>query len=147
MKFLSHDQVTRLDMPNPMCTVFLTVTRWVLLYQNETSQTSDTSCVPAAPSTLSARLLGSRSSTVSVSSALTLSMRRWVSILLKKHYFIRFVTFEKISSQINQSTNPCTQVYLLLWFWLFSLTILTGLHLMFRLAVIAIPPARLEHYQ
>ena len=34
------------------------------------------------------------------------------------------------------------QVYILLWFWLFGLTVLTSVHLLFRLAVIGIPPLR-----
>ena len=28
LKYLSHDQVARSDLPNPMCTVFPTVTRY-----------------------------------------------------------------------------------------------------------------------
>ena len=34
------------------------------------------------------------------------------------------------------------QVYLLLWFWMFGLTILTFVHLLFRLLTIALPPIR-----
>ena len=35
------------------------------------------------------------------------------------------------------------QVYLILWFWFFSLLVLTGLQLILRLATIAVPPLRL----
>ena len=34
------------------------------------------------------------------------------------------------------------QVYLLLWFWLFGLTILTFSHILFRLLTIMVPPLR-----
>jgi hypothetical protein len=34
------------------------------------------------------------------------------------------------------------QVYLLLWFWMFGLTLLTAIHLLLRFAVIAIHPLR-----
>ena len=35
------------------------------------------------------------------------------------------------------------KVYLILWFWFFSLLVLTGLQLILRLATIAVPPLRL----
>jgi hypothetical protein len=38
------------------------------------------------------------------------------------------------------------QVYLLLWFWLFGLTLVAGLHLLYRLTVILIPPFRCQTF-
>ena len=49
----------------------------------------------------------------------------------------------KFESHFNLVTYTShLQVYLLLWFWLFGLTILTATHLMFRLVTILMPPVR-----
>jgi len=87
--YLSHDQYTRTEMPNPLCTVFPTIT----------------SCDFHSVGTAAGE--------------------------------------QKFNSICVMSLNIINEkVYLLLWFWLFGLAILTCLHLVLRLAVIGIPPLR-----
>ena len=54
--------------------------------------------------------------------------------------------WESFFAQYHQQlTSPITwaeKVFLFLWFWFFGLTILTGMHLVFRLTCITIPPLR-----
>merc|ERR1712106_381609 len=89
MKYLTYDQFSRTEMPNPMCTVFPTVT----------------SCTFHSVGTAAGE--------------------------------------QKFNSLCVLSLNIINEkVYLLLWFWLFSLTILTCIHLIFRLAIIIIHPLR-----
>lgn len=89
VKYLSHDQTTRSDLPNPMCTVFPTVT----------------SCTFHSVGTAAGE--------------------------------------QKFNSLCILSLNIVNEkVYLLLWFWFFGLTVLTGLHLVFRLTCITVPPLR-----
>jgi len=89
MKYLSYDQVTRLSMPNPMCTVFPTITSCTLYS------------------------VGTGAGEQRLNSLCVLSL-----------------------NIINE------KVYLVLWFWLFGLTILTSLHLVFRILLITVPPLR-----
>jgi len=89
LKYLSHDQVARSDLPNPMCTVFPTVT----------------SCTFHSVGTAAGE--------------------------------------QKFNSLCILSLNIVNEkVFLFLWFWFFGLTILTGMHLVFRLTCITIPPLR-----
>jgi len=88
-KYLTHDQFSRTDMPNPMCTVFPTVT----------------SCTFHSVGTAAGE--------------------------------------QKFNSLCVLSLNIINEkIYLLLWFWMFGLTLLTALHLLIRFAVIAIHPLR-----
>jgi len=87
--YLSHDQYSREELPNPLCTVFPTIT----------------SCTFHSVGTAAGE--------------------------------------QKFNSLCVMSLNIINEkVYLLLWFWMFGLTILTFVHLVFRLAVIGIPPLR-----
>jgi len=89
LKYLSHDQYLRTELPNPLCTVFPTVT----------------SCTFHSVGTAAGE--------------------------------------QKFNSLCVMSLNIINEkVYLLLWFWFFGLTVLTFVHLVFRLAVIGIPPLR-----
>jgi len=89
MKYLGHEQAARHDLPNPMCTVFPTVT----------------SCTFHSVGTAAGE--------------------------------------QKFNSLCILSLNIVNEkVFLFLWFWFFGLTILTGLHLVFRLTCITIPPLR-----
>jgi len=89
VNFLSFDQISRLDMPNPFCTVFPTIT----------------SCT--------FHTVGSAAGEQKFNSLCILSL-----------------------NIINE------KVYLLLWFWLFFLSILTGVHLLYRICVVFLPPLR-----
>merc|ERR1712106_519586 len=89
MKYLTYDQFSRTEMPNPMCTVFPTVT----------------SCTFHSVGTAAGE--------------------------------------QKFNSLCILSLNIINEkVYLLLWFWLIGLTILSFVQIVFRLAVIGIPPLR-----
>ena len=102
VKYLSHDQTTRSDLPNPMCTVFPTVTRY--------------------------------SSSHSI-------LDSWHSCTF--HSVGTAAGEQKFNSLCILSLNIVNEkVYLLLWFWFFGLTVLTGLHLVFRLTCITVPPLR-----
>ena len=48
----------------------------------------------------------------------------------------------RFAEALAYSENSHYQVYLLLWFWLFGLTILTATHLLFRLVTVLMPPVR-----
>jgi len=90
ISYLSHDSMSRLDKPNPLCTVFPTVT----------------SCTFHSVGTGAGE--------------------------------------QKFNSLCILSLNIVNEkVYLILWFWFFSLLLLSGLQLLARLATMAIPPLRL----
>jgi len=89
VKYLGHNKYDRLTRPNPMCTVFPTVT----------------SCTFHSVGTAAGE--------------------------------------QKFNSICILSLNIINEkVYLLLWFWMFGLTILTFVHLLFRLLTIFLPPMR-----
>ena len=105
LKYMSYDQYSRTELPNPMCTVFPTVTSCTFHSVGTAAgeQKFNSLCV------LSLNIINEKV--------------EWFQVLLQ------LATFS-------------FQVYILLWFWLFGLTILTCIHLVFRLAVIGIPPLR-----
>jgi len=89
VKFLSYDKMSRTEIPNPLCTVFPTIT----------------SCTFHSVGTAAGE--------------------------------------QKFNSLCVLSLNIVNEkVYLLLWFWFFGLCLLTGIHLVFRLTVITLPPLR-----
>ncbi|XP_023346382.1 innexin inx2 [Eurytemora carolleeae] len=89
VRFLYYDQIARLDMPNPFCTVFPTIT----------------SCT--------FHTVGSAAGEQKFNSLCILSL-----------------------NIINE------KVYLLLWFWMYFLTVVSGVHLFYRLLVVFVPPLR-----
>lgn len=106
LKYLSHDQYSRTEIPNPLCTVFPTVT----------------SCTFHS--------VGTAAGEQKFNSLCVMSL----NIINEKVY--------ALCLECDPTISDISQVYLLLWFWLFGLAILTSVHLVFRLAVIGIPPLR-----
>ena len=105
MKYLTHNQYSRTEMPNPMCTVFPTVT----------------SCTFHS--------VGTAAGEQKFNSLCVLSLNIINEKVGRKHGHLTLVLIG-------------VQVYLLLWFWLFGLTLLTAIHLLLTFAVIAIHPLR-----
>ena len=82
--------------------------------------------ISVAPSTQWVRGQGNRNSTVSVFCHSISSTKKWVKNKCSK-----------------MDTCLCVEVYLILWFWFFSLLVVTGAQLVVRVTTLTIPPLRL----
>ncbi len=121
IKFYSHSHAERRDLPNPMCTVFPTVTRYVCIYRTSIG------LIPHG----------------------SIGFRFVIKPSARSCTFHSVGTAageQKFNSLCVLSLNIINEkIYLLLWFWFYLVTFFTGCHVIYRIAIIAMPFTRYEN--